>query len=211
MSGPYKKERYEAQYIDDPGWALLDSEGCTIAILETEAMADALASVLDGVEVVLNIQGGILHDAMVNIRNIAICAVDWDVQNDEEDHTYAKRMLGSEQQDLHAWCYEVNMMQKDAPRSEPCDIEIMADVFYRTTDSPHYRPKPSHPVDMSAKYAAAVWTVDDVQTKAQEMGLDLSDEEAEAFLSSIESDIRDRMIERGWDVIETLLPMREQE
>lgn len=57
------------------------------------------------------------------------------------------------------------------------------------------------------KHAQVSWTVDDVQTKAEEMGLDLSDEEAETFLHDNRGQIQDDMVNRGWDSIETLLGM----
>lgn len=56
-------------------------------------------------------------------------------------------------------------------------------------------------------YAHVSWSIDDVQTKAEEKGLDLSDEEAEAFLHDNAGQIQDDMVERGWDSIDTLLDM----
>ena len=56
-------------------------------------------------------------------------------------------------------------------------------------------------------YCSVSWTVGDVQTKAEEMGLRLTDEEADEFLSSNENQIESDMVERGWESIETLLEM----
>lgn len=48
-------------------------------------------------------------------------------------------------------------------------------------------------------YAAVVWTVDDVKTL-----FNVSDERAAQFLEDNASDIRDRLVEHGWGVLETL-------
>lgn len=52
-------------------------------------------------------------------------------------------------------------------------------------------------------YASVEWTVDDIRDVRPKMTV----EQAEAFLSSNENNIRDRMVERGWDAIDTLLDM----
>lgn len=52
-------------------------------------------------------------------------------------------------------------------------------------------------------HAKVVWRKEDVL----ELRPDLTDEQAEAFLSRAESNLRDRMIERGWEAIDTLLGM----
>ena len=47
----------------------------------------------------------------------------------------------------------------------------------------------------NGEYPMGLW-IEDVQYL-----FDVSDEEAEEFLSSIESDLTDRLIEQGWDYI----------
>lgn len=53
------------------------------------------------------------------------------------------------------------------------------------------------------KYGKVVWTAEDVQT----LRPDLTIVEAENFLGRNEKHIRDRLIETGWDVLETLIQM----
>jgi len=48
-------------------------------------------------------------------------------------------------------------------------------------------------------YATVGWTVSDVQSV-----LELSDKEAEDFLVKHGSEITDRLVEKGWEVIEIL-------
>jgi formylmethanofuran dehydrogenase subunit E len=55
------------------------------------------------------------------------------------------------------------------------------------------------------EYARVSWSVQDVTCKALDMGLKLSDEQAEEWLRKNEKHIADRMVERGWDAMETLL------
>lgn len=54
---------------------------------------------------------------------------------------------------------------------------------------------------MKETYAKVEWTVEDVLTLRPDMAL----EEAEEFLQSNERHLRDRLIELGWDVMESLL------
>lgn len=53
------------------------------------------------------------------------------------------------------------------------------------------------------KYAKVIWTAGDVQT----LRPDLSDTEAENFLERNQKHIQERLVELGWDVIETLIGM----
>jgi hypothetical protein len=54
---------------------------------------------------------------------------------------------------------------------------------------------------MIKKYAEISWTVFDVQTLAPS----LTDEQAKDWLANNQNHIQDRLIEKGWDVIEDLL------
>jgi len=56
-------------------------------------------------------------------------------------------------------------------------------------------------------YAKCEWTADDVMTMAEELDISMSEDEAESFLIRNQSNIRERMCERGWDAIQTLLEM----
>jgi hypothetical protein len=51
------------------------------------------------------------------------------------------------------------------------------------------------------KYAEVVWTTEDVLALRPDMTI----EEAEEWLQTNEKHLRDRLIELGWDVMETLL------
>jgi hypothetical protein len=51
------------------------------------------------------------------------------------------------------------------------------------------------------KYAKVEWTAGDVQTLRPNWSLKKCEEE----LNKIESDLHDRLVEKGWDVIENLL------
>jgi hypothetical protein len=51
------------------------------------------------------------------------------------------------------------------------------------------------------QFATISWTAGDVQS----LRGDLTDEQAEAFLSRNEKHLRDRLIEIGWEVMEHLL------
>lgn len=54
---------------------------------------------------------------------------------------------------------------------------------------------------MKKTYARVEWTAEDVLTLRPDMAL----EEAEEFIQSNERHLRDRLIELGWDVMESLL------
>lgn len=56
-------------------------------------------------------------------------------------------------------------------------------------------------------FANVAWTPEDIETLREDWTLD----ECEAFLSRNEKHIRDRLIELGWNVIETLIEMEDQE
>ena len=51
-------------------------------------------------------------------------------------------------------------------------------------------------------YAVVRWSISDVHSYREDNGLmEWTDEEATDWLGSIESDIQDRMVEEGWEVI----------
>lgn len=52
-------------------------------------------------------------------------------------------------------------------------------------------------------YAKVVWTADDILT----LKPDWTDEQAEEWLECNQKYIRDRLVELGWEVIESLLPI----
>jgi len=54
---------------------------------------------------------------------------------------------------------------------------------------------------MKETYAKGEWTAEDVLT----LRPDMTAEQAEEFLQSNEKHLRDRLIELGWDVMESLL------
>ena len=54
---------------------------------------------------------------------------------------------------------------------------------------------------MKDTYAKVEWTAEDVLT----IRPDMTEEQAEEFLQSNEKHLRDRLIELGWDVMESLL------
>lgn len=54
---------------------------------------------------------------------------------------------------------------------------------------------------MENKYAKVEWTAEDVLTLRPDMSI----EEAEEFLQTNQKYIQDRLVELGWDVIESLL------
>ena len=54
---------------------------------------------------------------------------------------------------------------------------------------------------MKDTYAKVEWTAEDVLT----LRPDMTEEQAEEFLQSNEKHLRDRLIELGWDVMESLL------
>ena len=55
------------------------------------------------------------------------------------------------------------------------------------------------PEAMAQRYAAVAWTIDDVQSLFA-----VSDEQAAAFLVRHEHNLQERMVERGWEALETL-------
>jgi hypothetical protein len=55
-------------------------------------------------------------------------------------------------------------------------------------------------------YAALGWNAEDVQT----LRPDLTDAQAEAFLARNERHLRDRLVELGWDVMDTLLALDDE-
>jgi hypothetical protein len=54
---------------------------------------------------------------------------------------------------------------------------------------------------MDDKYAEVSWTAEDVKTLRPEM----TTEQAEEALQSIEKHLRDRLVELGWEVMDDLL------
>jgi hypothetical protein len=60
-------------------------------------------------------------------------------------------------------------------------------------------------IDPTLEHARVCWSAQDVLGKAREMGIELTDEEAEDFLLDNARYIREDMVLRGWDSIKTLL------
>ena len=58
-------------------------------------------------------------------------------------------------------------------------------------------------------FAKVEWRVEDILDMAEQMGILISPQEAEAFLEESSRQIQDDMVERGWSSIETLLEMRQ--
>jgi len=58
---------------------------------------------------------------------------------------------------------------------------------------------------MSKEFARVVWTPEDVMSKADDLEIPMTTEEAEAWLAKNGKYIAERMVERGWEAIETLL------
>jgi len=56
-----------------------------------------------------------------------------------------------------------------------------------------------HTLLMNEQFCRVAWDAEDAQAL-----FDLNDAEAVTFLQSIEQDMKDRMVERGWEVMETL-------
>jgi hypothetical protein len=54
------------------------------------------------------------------------------------------------------------------------------------------------------RYAEVCWVADDVKTLRPKWSLKRCEEE----LNAIERDIQDRMVERGWSVLQQLLPLK---
>jgi len=62
------------------------------------------------------------------------------------------------------------------------------------------------PEEIKEYYAVVRWSTEDVHNHRENMGwVKWTDEEAERWLASMEGNIQDRMTERGWDVIDTLM------
>ena len=59
------------------------------------------------------------------------------------------------------------------------------------------------------RYASVSWRTEDVLDNAGCLGIELTEEQAAEFLLSNQNNIRDRMVERGWEAIETLLHMED--
>ena len=60
-------------------------------------------------------------------------------------------------------------------------------------------------------YAIVRWSAEDIHLHRENMGwVKWTDEEAERWLASMESNIQDRMTERGWDVIDALMDEDEE-
>ena len=59
----------------------------------------------------------------------------------------------------------------------------------------------------AVEFAGTYWTYEDIQDRKP----DWSRDKCEEFLQEIEDDIRDRMIERGWEVIDNALAEHEDE
>lgn len=63
------------------------------------------------------------------------------------------------------------------------------------------------PAEEKQDYAKVVWRVEDVLSKAEELGIKMTENAAHDFLEGNERRIAEDMIGRGWDSIETLLQM----
>ena len=59
--------------------------------------------------------------------------------------------------------------------------------------------------DPQTHYARVVWTIEDVKTLRPKG----SDARCHEFLAAHEPDIQERLIERGWDVLDDLLAQEE--
>lgn len=61
------------------------------------------------------------------------------------------------------------------------------------------------------EYARIVWTVEDAKQVAQECGYCLTDEQAEEFLSCHERRLQDRLVELGYEVLQSLFDMEDKD
>lgn len=61
------------------------------------------------------------------------------------------------------------------------------------------------------EYARVVWTVEDVKQVAQECGYCLTDEQAEEFLVTNERHLQDRIVELGYEVLQSLFDMEDKD
>ena len=82
---------------------------------------------------------------------------------------------------------------------------LQAAVDYCIARSVHHRGRDN--------YAVARWSLDDVHSYREDNELpEWTDDQASDFLAGAEGDIQDRMIESGWEALETLIRMdREDE
>jgi len=62
-----------------------------------------------------------------------------------------------------------------------------------------------------ACYAEVKWVTPDVVQAAKDEGFEMTEAQAHGFLLKYEDDIRDRMTERGWDVIRHFMRQELQE
>jgi hypothetical protein len=129
----YSKEHVNYANVDlDEPWVVKDEADHVIAVVETEAMADALLAVLDGLRVVINLEGGIVQDAHCVLGNrVCVVIVDWEVAGDEHWHTFAKNGKEPDDKDagydLHAWVYSQPCW--DRPDASENDLLVMADIY----------------------------------------------------------------------------------
>ena len=64
----------------------------------------------------------------------------------------------------------------------------------------------------STRYAKTSWTANDVHDKREDMGLTKwTDKQAEDWLEQNQRQIVDDMVERGWDSIQILLNMEDED
>lgn len=129
----------------EEGWVIFREEGEEhepLAVVDTEVLADVLLGYLEGLRVTINLQGGIVQDAHCSVPNVWVVVVDWEVDELEEDHTYAKfRPDGPEIRneslgyDMHAWVYEMGCWQTSAT-PERNELLAIADVFHNGEDDP---------------------------------------------------------------------------
>lgn len=61
------------------------------------------------------------------------------------------------------------------------------------------------------EYARIVWTVEDAKQVAQECGYCLTDEQAEEFLATNERRLQDRLVELGYEVLQSLFDMEDKD
>ena len=56
-------------------------------------------------------------------------------------------------------------------------------------------------------FADVKWTIEDVLSLAEELGYKVNEQQAWRWISRNEKHIRDRLIELGWGVMETLMSL----
>lgn len=76
--------------------------------------------------------------------------------------------------------------------------QIAQDYLSNQTDT-EWRSMLSRIQRLEGRFAEVSWNAEDVQTL-----FDVSLEDADLFLGNVEDELRERMIERGWGVLETL-------